>query len=251
MKLLHLDIETFPHLVYSWGLFKQNISIDKIVQSGRTASWAAKWHGKKKIFFSGLNKDTEEEMITKIWEMINEADVVCHYNGTKFDMPTLNKEFVKFGLEPPSSYLQIDLLHTAKKQFRLASNKLDYLSQYLNVGKKVPHMGFELWQRCMQNEPKAWKLMEKYNRQDVALLEEVYNALLPWIKNHPNMGLFQESKDSPVCPTCGGTHLQKRGTYRTKTQSYQRYQCQDCMSWSRARTTNLSAQDRKNILTGI
>ncbi len=42
----------------------------------------------------------------------------------------------------------------------------------------------------MNKDPAAWKVMEKYNKQDVLLLEKVYDRLLPWIKSHPNHHLF-------------------------------------------------------------
>lgn len=250
MKLLHLDIETFPAVGYVWGLFKQNISIDKVVDHGKTACWAAKWHNKKKIYFSGLNKDSEQEMIQKVWELLDEADVVCHYNGTKFDIPTLNKEFIKFGLPQPSSFEQLDLLSTTKNKFRLLSNKLDYVAQYLNVGKKTPHTGFSLWKECMEDDPKAWRLMEKYNKQDVVLLEEVYNALRPWIKSHPNVALYNDSVEMQ-CPTCGSSHLHSRGTYKTKTQVYKRFQCQECFSWSRSRYTELPKGKKEGVLKDL
>jgi hypothetical protein len=35
----------------------------------------------------------------------------------------------------------------------------------------------------MADDPKAWALMGRYNRQDVKLLEKLYVALLPWIQN--------------------------------------------------------------------
>jgi hypothetical protein len=33
-KILLLDIETAPHRVYSWGLWKQDIHIDRIIEPG-------------------------------------------------------------------------------------------------------------------------------------------------------------------------------------------------------------------------
>ena len=250
MKMLHLDIETFPHLGYHWGLFKQNIALNQIVQTGKTASWAAKWHGKKKVMYAGLDTHSEGDMIAEIWDLLDETDVVCHYNGTRFDMPTLNKEFLKFDMPPPSPYQQIDLLQTAKKQFRLASNKLDFVSKYLGLDGKVQHKGMDLWTGCMNNNPADWRMMQRYNKQDVVLLEQVYNKLLPWIKSHPNPALFND-KTEMQCPKCGSTHLQKRGTYYTKVQKYQRYQCMSCHSWSKSRFTDVPKSKRPNILNGV
>ena len=250
MKILLLDIETAPNKVYVWGLWNQNVSLNQIVEAGYTMCWAAKWVGGKEMMFASLHEDGERKMLEKIYSLIEEADAVIHYNGSRFDMPTLNQEFLRMGWSPPAPYINIDLLSTARRRFRLLSNKLNYVAQYLGLGSKVEHKGMELWTKCMDGDDKSWRLMERYNKQDVKLLEKVYNILLSWIPNHPNHALFNNNIDT-VCPNCGGKHLNKRGFYYTKTLSYQRYRCKDCGTWSRARTNNMDAEKRKNVLVGV
>ena len=222
MKLLHLDVETSPNTAFLWGLFKQTVSISQIVESSYLLCWSAKWHKQKEIMFSSKHVATEIAMLDELWRLLDEADVVVHYNGRKFDIPTINKEFLLNGYAPPSPYKQIDLLSITRQQFRFPSNKLDYVAQQLGLGKKHPHIGFELWVKCMENDPKAWKMMEKYNKQDVVLLEKLYIELLPWITSHPNMGLYVDA-DRPVCTNCGGTNLYKRGFSKTLSQMYSFY----------------------------
>lgn len=234
MKILLLDIETAPNTAYVWGLFKQNISISQIVDSSKMLCWAAKWLGEEKVHFSSI-LDGHKKMLKQIHTMLEEADAVVHYNGSRFDIPTLNKEFLVNKMLPPSPYHQIDLLRTARQQFRFPSNKLDYVGKALGVGKKESHEGFELWIKCMNKDKEAWKTMEKYNKQDVVLLEQVYYEFLPWIKNHPNKAVFDET--AQTCPTCGSGLLSKRGYNVTKSGKYQRYQCNACGTWSSERNT--------------
>lgn len=250
MKILLLDIETALHRVYSWGLFKQDIGLNQIEEPGYTLSWAAKWYGEKEIMFSSIYHDTWPTMIERIYKLIDEADAVIHYNGTKFDMPILNQEFIAAGYNPPSPVINIDLLHTARRRFRLASNKLDYVAGFLGLRGKVKHKGMDLWRDCMARSEKAWSIMKRYNIRDVKLLEEVYNKLRSWIPNHPNHGLFI-STDTPVCSHCGSKHLQKRGRYYTKTLAYQRFQCQKCGAWHRSRLSDLSLEKRRAIVVGV
>ena len=247
MKILLLDIETAPNRVYAWGLWDQNIYIDQIEEPGYTMCWAAKWLGDKEVIFSSRQETTMEKMVKKIWDLIDEADAVIHYNGTKFDMPTLNKEFITYGLSKPAPYKQIDLLRTARSQFRFPSNKLDYVTQYLGLEGKLEHKGMSLWRDCMAGKDAAWKIMKKYNIQDVKILEDLYRRLLPWIPNHPNVNLYDEST-TPRCPKCGGKHLQKRGFAYTPTMVYQRYQCQTCKSWSRERTNSMDKEKKRSLL---
>lgn len=234
MKVLLLDIETAPLTAYVWGLFKENIPIQRVIDSGHVLCWSAKWLGDDTVMFDSVHKSKPKRMLQRVHALLNDADVVIHYNGSRFDIPTLNKEFVLKGISPPSPYKQIDLLTTARRRFRFASNKLDYIAQMLGVGKKHAHEGFELWVKCMAGDDAAWKIMEEYNKQDVQLLEAVYHRFRPWIRNHPNVALFG-SNDQPSCPVCGSTDLHRRGYAVTATSRYQRFQCTDCGHWSRSR----------------
>jgi len=248
MKILHLDIETAPNKVYTWGLWNQNVGINQIVEPGYTLCWAAKWHGQREVFFNSVHQSSEKEMLQEIFDLLEEADAVVHYNGEKFDIPTLNKEFAINNMGVPQPFHQIDLLKTSRKRFRFPSNKLDYVAQAFGLGSKVKHKGMELWNQCMEGNASAWKQMERYNKQDVRLLEPLYTTLLPWIKSHPNHALFMET-DRPVCPNCGSKHVVKKGTETTKTMSYQRYKCSDCGTPIRGRTNNVSKEKRGHILT--
>lgn len=229
MKILLLDIESSPNTAHVWGLWQQNVSINQLMESSYVLCYAAKWLGEDDVHFDSVQKSKPKKMLKGIHVLLDQADAVVHYNGTKFDIPTLNKEFILHGYNPPSPYKQIDLLRVVRSNFRFPSNKLDYVSQRLGLGSKHEHEGHELWVKCMNGDKNAWKRMEDYNVQDVVLLERLYHKLLPWIKNHPNQNLFSESV---CCPSCGQTHLQKRGTAVSATGTYQRYQCRTCGTWS-------------------
>ena len=245
-----LDIETSPNKVYVWGLFKQNIALSQIEEPGQTLCWAAKWLGSRDTMFASLHADGKEPMLEAIYDLLEMSDVVTHYNGMKFDIPTLNQEFVSQGWGPPAPFIQIDLLRVVRKQFRLTSNKLDYVAQYLGLGAKTQHKGMALWRECMAGDDKAWEVMERYNKQDVALLEKLYERLRPWIPNHPNFGLFA-ADGKRHCPNCGGVKLVKRGSYYTAVLRYQRYRCSGCGAWSKDRFNDMSLDDRKNIVKGV
>jgi hypothetical protein len=236
MKILLIDIETAPNLVHVWGLWQQNVGLPQIIDSGYVMCWAAKWLGESEIYYDDIQQSKPKTMLKGIHALLNQADAVIHYNGTKFDIPTLNKEFLLYGLPSPSPYKQIDLLKTARQQFRFPSNKLDYVAQALGVGSKTVNRGHQLWIDCMAKDPNAWGEMKAYNINDVIILEAVYGKLIPWIKNHPNQNLY--SAGDQVCPNCGGEHLQKRGTSYGISGTYQRYQCKDCGTWSKSAKKN-------------
>jgi predicted PolB exonuclease-like 3'-5' exonuclease len=181
--------------------------------------------------FDSIQKSGKQKMLDSVHKLLDEADAIVHYNGSRFDIPILHKEFLLSGMPPPAPSKQIDLLQVARRQFRFVSNKLDYVSQALGLGSKTEHEGHALWVKCMNDDRKAWKVMEEYNKNDVVLLEKVYDKFKAWIKNHPNHNAYSANA---CCPNCGSNKLQKRGTAITTTRHYQRFQCQQCGTWSRA-----------------
>lgn len=204
------------------------------MESSYVLCWAAQWFGEKKISFGSVQRESRKSMLGRVHKLLDDADIVVHYNGRKFDIPVLNREFLKQGFTPPAPYKQVDLMQVCKYAFRFESNRLDYVSQALKIGSKVKHAGFELWVKCMDGDAAAWKKMEQYNRGDVKLLDSLYKRLRPWIDRHPSHGAFE---DAPVCPKCGSDHVTRRGYTITKTLKYPKYQCQNCGGWCRGNKT--------------
>ena len=238
MRILLCDIETSAATARVWSLFNQNIGINQIVAPGSTLCAAYKWLGEpdKKIKFVSSWGTGFAAMVKSLYDAMDEADVIITYNGNRFDIPTLNREFLLAGLTPPSPSKSIDLYRTVRKQFKFVSNKLDFVCQQLGLGSKTHHKGMDLWTGVEAGNRKDQRTMEVYNKQDVFLLEKLYNRLLPWIPNHPSTVVHDSLTDVPRCPTCGGSHVQRRGYHITKVARYHRLHCQDCGSWSRERS---------------
>jgi hypothetical protein len=250
MRILCADIETAPNTVHAWGLFKQNIAINQIINTGRVMCFSAHWVGSKsKPVFRSEFHHGHAETIKAAHELLDKADALLTFNGERFDLPTLNREFIKYQMPPPAPYHSIDLLKVARRRFRFASNKMDHLARELGLTRKVSNRGHELWIDCMDGKRSAWAEMKTYNIGDVATLEEMYHRMLPWIDTHPNTALFDGTNGKPTCPSCGSHKLQSRGLQRTRTQSYQRYQCTGCGTWLRGRYT--VQKGNTNVLTHI
>lgn len=180
MKTLLLDIETTPMQVYTWGLWDQNISIDQIIKSTEMLCFGARWLGEKGTTFMSVHHHGKKAMLEKLHQMMDDADLLVGWNSAAFDHKHINREFLENGMTPPAPTKDLDLMTITKANFKFPSNKLDYVAQQLGVGSKVKHSGFKLWLRCMAGEDKAWREMKKYQIQDVTLLVELYDILLPW-----------------------------------------------------------------------
>lgn len=248
MKVLYIDIETAPALAYIWDLKTRYVPITQVSEDGYIMCFAAGWEGSDELEFWSIWEDGHDAMIDRAWWMIDEADVVVHYNGTKFDMPRLNTEFLRRRLGPPSPYHQVDLYTTVSSNFKVLSRSMNHILEILELDSKIKHKGMELWTGCMHGEAEDQQIMQDYNLRDVEALEELYKDLLPWIRNHPNRGLWMEEGTDPICPSCGSTHLRFKGYKRTRVLQYKQYQCKDCKTYSRARYAS-EPKRRKDILT--
>jgi hypothetical protein len=253
-KIVVLDIETFPNLVYTWGLYEQNVSINQIVRDWSIASITWKWLGDPKCHYIDCSKDPLDDslLLAKIWEVLDQADIVVGQNSNHFDLRKINARLIESGYPPPSPYRQIDTKVEAKRVAMFTSNRLEWLSQHLSTIPKDKHKefpGFELWSECLAGNPKAWAAMKKYNPTDVLATEQVYIRLRPWMKTHPNIGLFNADQSKPSCPKCASDNVQKRGVWRAAAGIYPRYRCMDCNTWCRGRYTQNTISERRNALS--
>jgi len=250
LKLLLLDIETAPHVCFVWDLFEQRIPIDRVISSGYTLCWSAKWVGNSEVMYDSVYDSGPKKMLERVHKLLDEADAVIHYNGSSFDVPRLNREFLIHGLGPPAPYRQIDIYRVVKATFGFASKKLDFVLKELGLEGKEKHRGMDLWKGCMNQDPECWAEMKRYNCGDVSKLEPLYMRVRPWIRVHPNAGTYDEP-GLPVCPNCGSGHLQRRGYAHTPVGKYGRWRCMGCGKWSRESAQEIPKEDRQNIMRPI
>jgi len=230
-KVLIVDIETSPSRVWTWGLFNQNIGINQVDKPGQMICWAAKWVGQKKMHYrSEYTAGGRLEMVEEIWRLMDDADYIVHYNGTSFDVKHIHREMLLLGMGPPAPHKNIDLLKVVKQRFKFLSNKLQHVSEQLEIGQKLVHTGFDLWRGWMEEDPSSIKLMGRYCRQDVNLTEDLFDELSDWIPPMQlrNAQLIDGAKPD-VCPRpgCGSVDLHKDGFYYAPTSKYQRWRCEN------------------------
>ncbi len=250
-KVLLFDLETSPLISFHWGLWNQNIQPDRIISDWFIISWSAKWLFSDKTFSDVLTPEealqkNDERIVRSLWDAINSADILIAHNGKGFDIPRSNTRFLYYRLAPPKYSKVIDTLEVAKKNFGFTSNSLDHICGYLNLEKKK-ETDFSLWKKCLDGDPKALKEMNFYNCNDVQILEDYYVIIRPWIRPHPNFGLWGDG-DGMVCPNCGSKLLSENGKYFTQVSVFKSYRCDDCGALSRAKQNQLTKEERKNIL---
>jgi DNA polymerase elongation subunit (family B) len=245
MKILTLDIETAPNLGYFWQTRKTTINQEMILLPTYMLCWAAKWLGKKKVIYRNVN---DPDFLSKIWELLDEADAVVTYNGISFDRKHLNREFFEKGLPPPTPSFNIDLYRVVSRNFKFPSHTLKYVSRKILKDTKAEHSGIQTWFGCMSDDRKAWREMKGYNIQDVQVTEALYLRSIPWIHNHPNHGLYIENQEDPVCRNCGSEEVVAKGWEASAVCGYQRYRCNACGTPLRGRYAIKGGKAARQIL---
>lgn len=230
-KILLLDIETLPIEALVWSTFKTTIYMEQVKKDWSVLCWAAKWLFDDEVMGQSVRPDEamahkDNSVLQRVWELMNEADVIIWHNGNEFDAKKLNWRFFVNGYPKPMYYQSIDTKKVVNDNFAPTYAKLDWVAQVLGIGRKV-ETDFKWWKECEAGSKKYLDMMLHYNKQDVHLEEEVYLKLRPWMDKHPNLGLYANHIGNS-CPACGGNNLHWKGKYATALGLYQGFRCEDC-----------------------
>jgi DNA polymerase elongation subunit (family B) len=230
-RILTLDIETSPHDAYVWNLWGDNVPLARLKSPTKMLCWAAKFVGEKPEW----RQYRDPDFLSRLRSLLNEADIVVTYNGIKFDMPHINREFAEAGIPPARPCAHIDLLAAVKKTFKFPSNRLEYVAKTLLGIHKLDTGGFGLWPAFMEGDEKAQRLMQRYNIQDVRVTEKLYLFLRPWIRLHPYAGgqlpEIDDYEEPYQCPACLSRSIRLERPRRTRCYAIRVLECKDCGHW--------------------
>jgi RNase_H superfamily len=240
-RVLVLDIETSPLLVYVWNLKDQYVGLHQIVEDWHIVAWSAKWLNEpaSSIRYYDLRhnkRGNDLPILRPLWHMLNKADIVLTQNGKAFDAKKINARFMLHGLKPPKPYKHLDTYLMTKSVAAFTSHSLEYLTEkFCTKYRKLSHSlfpGLKLWSECLRGNVKAWDEMKEYNTHDVLATEEFYNKIKAWTPESAPKP-FYSTTVSALCGTCGKTgRMIRRGIAVKDKNRYQRWQCQVCGKWA-------------------
>jgi len=251
-KLLYFDIETAPVVAYTWGAYDRHIRPDDIIEDWFVMGWAAKWVCTSSMYSYVVNtkevKNCDDSRILKpLWEMFNQADVIIGHNAKRFDIKRMNWRWAVHGYKPPRPYKVVDTLTEARKVWGATANTLDYLTKQLGLSNKMEHEN-GLFQKCKAGNAGALRTLRQYNEQDVIAGEALYLKMRPWMKSHPNMGLYYEN-DIMRCKNCGSDDLdvdELQPVYTT-VNAYECWTCLNCGANGRTPIAVIEPEKRKSL----
>jgi len=197
-----------------------------------------KWLGKPKVYVpSILDSQTEgmlddSHLVQEFAKAFNECDYHTTWFGERFDLPMVCSKLIKYGMQPVAPKPHLDLWKTARKRFKLHSNRLQAWQQFLGLDNAKTPISFDAWLQAAHGDKKALAEVKHHCKMDVLVLEEVFQKMRPWLDNEPSRGLL--TGDHSGCPSCGSNDLEKRGFKVAQTRAFQQYQCRPCGHWFRS-----------------
>ena len=139
IKRLYFDIEVSPNIVTSWNVgYKQKIDYQDIIEERKVICICWNWEGEKTIHSLSWDENRDDKtMLIEFIKVINTADELIAHNGDNFDIKWLRTRCLKHGITMFPTYVSLDTLTKARRNFRLNSNRLDYIAKYVGVGRKT------------------------------------------------------------------------------------------------------------------
>lgn len=240
-KLLYLDLEISPMLVFTFSAYEANAISIKMHPQIISFSWS--WNDEKKIYVralpdyrgykKGVNKLDDRNLVHELHDVMEEADVVIGHNIKKFDVKHAKARFIYHGLPVSKKWVLEDTLFMAKKYFKFPKNNLDQLAEHFGVGTKAKVRYIDSIWGCLDGDIKSWRDMAFYNVQDVRITREVYKKLAPWHETHFNLNYFR--RVDGVCPHCTSKRMKHDGYRYNATSIKQRWKCGECgKNWTGA-----------------
>ena len=235
IKMMTYDIETSLVEAQLWGSGKQYVGHDSITTETQIITVAWKWIGDDTVqkLEWNMKKRNDKKLIKAFLEEYNKADMVIGWNNNSFDNKIVHSRAMKYGLEVNTLVKSFDIMRQAKKVFRLPSYSMAYVSRYLGLAGKLSYGGgIKMWKDIQWGSKKsaknAMKVMIAYNVQDVALTEEIYFKLRPYLGNVIHKGALLGKDKTLTCPNCGGDHIKLHHTSVTAAGTIQRVMvCKD------------------------
>lgn len=255
-KVLIFDTETAAATALTFGRFKVNLSQDNILDNGGwilCACW--RWLGEYETHSIYLTPDEvkakdDSRIVAKLFELYEEADAVLAHNSLGFDHKVVSARALYNNFPPLPKVKVLDTLALAKKHFKLPSNRLDSIGEFLGLGRKLSTGGIQLWRQVQEGDVEAMQKMTTYCEQDVDLLYDIYIRLRPYgsAGSDYNAALYYND-DQIRCRTCGSTDVEHTGRNVTTSVSiFEEVRCNECGAVHRTRTSTTSKEKRKSLI---
>ncbi len=118
-------------------------------------------------------RSDDRELYEKVYDVLKDCHVLYAHNGAWFDIPYLNSVALKYNLPRLKAKL-IDPVQIARRKYRIGSNSLSNVADFLGLPESKLHIGPDVWKNALlDNDPGCWATLRERCKSDVRLLNMV------------------------------------------------------------------------------
>jgi len=230
-RRMFFDIETSYNVIadFSCG-YNKSIGPHQILRERGIICICWKWEGEDKVhYLKWDDNQCDKNMLIEFTKELEKADEAIGHNGDKFDLRWLRGRAIIHQVPFPTYVKSLDTLKKVRSAGYFNSNKLDYLAKILLGYGKVDTGGFQLWVDICEKKCKtAMHKMITYCKNDVVILEEVFEKLSPYITHNTHVGAAK-GNNKHSCKACGSDNISFKKNVFTQTGNIQKLvECTDC-----------------------
>jgi hypothetical protein len=260
-RILILDVERVSGITEQpwWDrrdLQKRYIHHDNVTREPRTTIVCAKFYDEAEVIrLAEWDKGGRGKFLKEVHALMSRADIIVGHNIMNADIPWLEGDlyFPRIGhkhkpnLPPLPPFKTVDTLRVAR-QFKSGVHfkSLNALCQILEIPAKTDVYDREAMNRAVAGSVEDQERLTEYCAGDVIATQGLFDALRPYIKNHPT--LYVDGQASlTTCNRCGTETQPTPRRYIANVLSYAMRVCPNCGGYSR-----LSFEpERMTIVRGV
>jgi uncharacterized protein YprB with RNaseH-like and TPR domain len=125
----------------------------------------------------------DRELVKRIKALVMDHDVIVAHNGTRFDLPFLRTRCLRWHLAPLRDVKCVDPLQIAWRKFRLRSNTLGAVADYLGIEDRKTPLDMSVWASAyLDGDKRAMNKVVTHCEADIRVLSAVLPYVKPFIK---------------------------------------------------------------------
>ena len=220
-NVLFWDIET------TWGLRPDDTHLLCI-------AWS--WLGEDHVNIASIDEGNwpkelreDKHVLEAFVPEFTKADNLITWYGRKFDEPYIRARAAKHRMGGLPHVHHDDLWYTCRHEFSLSSNRLENAAEFLGVEHEKEKLSKYVWHDATFGDQKALDKIKYRCVIDVLLLEDVYEVMLPYVRNKFNIATAEAQEFT--CPWCGSKKVTRNGKGYSALTVWQKYHCKECGAW--------------------
>jgi uncharacterized protein YprB with RNaseH-like and TPR domain len=129
------------------------------------------------------DRGNDKELVKAVCKLVREHDIVVAHNGTRFDLPMLRTRALRWHLQPLREVKTIDPCSIAWRKFKLRSNRLGSIADYLGIKDTKTPLDMSIWaDATLRGNKKAMNLIVKHCEADIRVLSAVLKFVKPFVR---------------------------------------------------------------------